>query len=626
MSFLTPLYLAGAALIALPIILHLLRRDVAPPVPFTAVSMLRKSPVDRSRTHRLRDLLLLLARVAALLLLAGSFARPYLAGAPSSGRTTVVAIDRSFSMAAPARFERARALARDAVDQSQGDRVALVAFDDRAEVLSPAGSAADARGALAALTPGYGATRYAALFDKATELLMDEANGRVIVVGDLQKSGFDENDAVLPEGIDLQVRDAGADTSNLSVTNATIDRRHVVATVRNFGARPRTTDVRVSADDRVLPAKRVTIPAGDALDVAFDAPAGVQRSSAALDDAEGYAADNERFVLAETRTLPRILIAGGGPVATGGFYLSRALLAEAEDGADFDVRIVTGAALAATAADSLREQSVIVILSTHGLDRRAGEALRRFLEGGGGLFIAAGPDVDPSVVSTLLAWQPPLVPRDIRHAGVLAATDLRHPVFRPFDAVAANFGQVMFERAWQIEGSADWRVVARYTTGATALAERVGGAGRVLLFTSDVDRQWNDFPLNPAFVPFAQEVARYLGARPPAVSNYLVADAPAGVAPRPGLVVRPGSAQNGGQAGQGPAGSRTLAINVDPRESSVERVTPAEFQKLVTRASGASQPRLVRLARQTEAQQNYWRYGLMLMLAALVVEAFVGSR
>ena len=57
MSFLTPLYLAGAALIALPIILHLLRRDVAPKVDFTAVNLLKKSPVDRSRQHRLRDLL-----------------------------------------------------------------------------------------------------------------------------------------------------------------------------------------------------------------------------------------------------------------------------------------------------------------------------------------------------------------------------------------------------------------------------------------------------------------------------------------------------------------------------------------------------------------------------------------
>jgi hypothetical protein len=69
-----------------------------------------------------------------------------------------------------------------------------------------------------------------------------------------------------------------------------------------------------------------------------------------------------------------------------------------------------------------------------------------------------------------------------------------------------------------------------------------------------------------------------------------------------------------------------MAINVDPRESAVDRVTPAEFQMLVTRSSGDSQPRAVRLARQTEGQQNYWRYGLLLMLGALVVEAFVGSR
>jgi von Willebrand factor type A domain/Aerotolerance regulator N-terminal len=618
MSFLTPLYLAGAALIALPIILHLLRRDVAPPVPFTAVSLLRKSPVDRSRQHRLRDLLLLAARVAALLLLAASFARPYLAGAVPTGRTTVVALDRSFSMADPARFERARALAREAIEQARGDRVALVAFDDRAGVVSAAGTAADARAALAAVAPGSGGTRYAAVFDKAAELLRDETNRRLVIVTDLQRSGFDEEAAILPEGIDLQVRDAGAVTANLSVTNATIDRRRLVATVRNFGPRPRTTEVRAVADDRPLPPRRVTIPAGEALDVTFDAAAGgATRLVAAVDDAEGYAADNERFALADARALPRILIVGGGPVASNGFYLSRALLAEGENGADFEVRTVTGAAFTAMPADQIKAQSVIMLLSTHGMDRGAGDTLRGFLAEGGGLFIAAGQEVDPAVVSALLAWQPPLAPRDVRNAGVLAATDLRHPVLRPFDAVAANFGQVVFDRAWQLDPGSAWRVVARYTNGGTALAERSVEAGsgkasgRVLLFTSDVDRRWNDFPLNPAFVPFAQEVARYLGARPPMVSAYRVADAPAGVPPRAGLVT---------------AGNRTMAINVDPRESAVDRVTPAEFQMLVTRSSGDSQPRAVRLARQTEGQQNYWRYGLLLMLGALVVEAFAGSR
>lgn len=612
MSFLTPLYLAGAALIALPIILHLLRRDVAPPVAFTAVRLLKKSPVDRSRHHRLRDLLLLAARVAAILLLAGSFARPYLAGAPSTGRTTVVAIDRSFSMAAPARVVRARELAREAIDQAQGDRVVLVAFDDRADVISAAGTAADARAALASVAPGFGATRYAGVFDKAAEILQDETAPRLVLVSDLQRSGFDEDSAVLPEGIDLQVRDAGGAAANLSVTGAAIDRRQVIATVRNFGAQPVTTDVKIAADDRSLPTRRVTIAAGDAVDVPFQISPGVARLAATVDDPDGYVADNVRFTLAETRTLPRILIVNGGPASTNGFYLSRALLAEAEDGPDFEVTSVTGGAFAAMPAARVKEQSVIMLLSTQGLDRRVRDHLAQFITGGGGLFVVAGPEVDPAVVSTVLDWQPALAPGEARDAGVLAATDLRHPVFRPFDAVAANFGQVMFERAWRIDPGSAWRVVARYTNGGTALAERMSNtSGRVLLFTSDVDRKWNDFPLNPAFVPFAQEVARYLGARPPVAPAFLVADVPAGVAPRPGLV---------------PAGNRTLAINVDARESSVARLTPVEFQKLVTRSSGASQPVTVRLAKQTEGQQNYWRYGLMLMLGALVVEAFLGSR
>jgi uncharacterized membrane protein YccC len=73
-------------------------------------------------------------------------------------------------------------------------------------------------------------------------------------------------------------------------------------------------------------------------------------------------------------------------------------------------------------------------------------------------------------------------------------------------------------------------------------------------------------------------------------------------------------------------GGRTAAVNVDVRESRLDRVTAAEFQQLVARSSSDTQPRAQRLARETEGLQNYWRYGLMVLLATLVVEAFVGSR
>ena len=94
MSFLYPAFLVGALAVAIPIVLHLLRRDIAPEVPFTAVRLLHKSPVERAERRRLRDFLLLAARVAALLLLAAAFARPYLRAA-TPGPVRLVAIDRS---------------------------------------------------------------------------------------------------------------------------------------------------------------------------------------------------------------------------------------------------------------------------------------------------------------------------------------------------------------------------------------------------------------------------------------------------------------------------------------------------------------------------------------------------
>ena len=76
LSFLYPLFLIAAAAAAVPIVLHLLRRKTDVVVDFPAVRLLHKTPVERQRRRRLRELILLALRVAALLLLALAFARP----------------------------------------------------------------------------------------------------------------------------------------------------------------------------------------------------------------------------------------------------------------------------------------------------------------------------------------------------------------------------------------------------------------------------------------------------------------------------------------------------------------------------------------------------------------------
>jgi hypothetical protein len=297
-------------------------------------------------------------------------------------------------------------------------------------------------------------------------------------------------------------------------------------------------------------------------------------------------------------------------VSAGGFFLSRALTA-ADGAPEFDVTTVRGGAFAGMSTGDVQQNAVVALLSTHGLDRRAGDTLRAYLGSGGGLLVVAAPDVDASVLSALLGWQPALAAKDADAAGMLTVSDVRHPIFRPFDTLSANLGQVQFQHAWSIDPGRAWRVLARFTAGPPALLERSAGAGRVLLFASDVDRQWNDFPLHPSFVPFIQEAVRYLGARAELPASYAVADVPAGVPPAPGITSVAG---------------RTITVNVDPRESSLERVMPEEFERLITRSDPPARPAAERRAEEAEARQGYWRYGLMLMIGVLVAEAFVGSR
>jgi hypothetical protein len=258
----------------------------------------------------------------------------------------------------------------------------------------------------------------------------------------------------------------------------------------------------------------------------------------------------------------------------------------------------------------LSSYSAVVLLSTRGLERRSREIVAAFVRAGGGLLIAPSPDVEPVVLSAIFNWGEGMA-GTVEAAGAVAwaPTDLRHPIFRPFGALAANLGQVRFERAWRLD-TEGWDVAARFTDGHAALLERREGKGRVVLFASDLDRRWNDFPLHPAFVPFAVEAVHYVSGARDRGRDYVVGSVPDGIPDRPGVH-------------HTNAGNRAVAVNVDARESATDVMAPDEFTAKVERISAyraVTDPR----AQQVEARQGYWQYGLLLMLAALIAESFVG--
>lgn len=92
MGFLAPLWLALGAAVAVPIVLHLVHRHHGPRVVFPALRYLRRAERDHARRIRLRQLLLLALRVAAIVLLALAVARPFIRSEAGAHRPTAVAL------------------------------------------------------------------------------------------------------------------------------------------------------------------------------------------------------------------------------------------------------------------------------------------------------------------------------------------------------------------------------------------------------------------------------------------------------------------------------------------------------------------------------------------------------
>jgi len=623
--FLSPFFLFATAAATIPVVLHLLRREPEPRVKFAAVALLRQAPVERSSTRRLRQIMLLMLRVSALILLALAFARPFFASpaAAVARGATIVLLDTSYSMSSPGRFARAQQLARDAVNGAPAtDDVGVVTFADRAELVAPPSSGRSA--ALAAVdsaATGAGGTRYLAAVNAAGRALGGR-RGAVVVVTDLQAGGWDAGDhATVPESARVEVRDVGTLPDNLAVVGLRSDGDRVVVTVRNDSQRAREATVRLTVDGRAVGARSASIASHAAGDVVFSGITGGE-AAAVVDDRDGLQPDNVRYARLTGASRGAVLVVTAtGDLDRDAFYVHQALVA---GGADRVVPGVIGAAgsqMGSWTSARMAGFGSVLLLSTRGLERRGRELIASHVAAGGGLLIAAGQDVDGDVAADVLGPGVRLrvqAPDDRRATEPLslAPADIRHPIFQPFGPAAASLGLVRFERAATIS-AAGCQTLAKFTSGEAALIDCGIGEGHAVVLSSDLNNRWNDFPLHESFLPFMHETVRYLSSARAQATDYLVGEAPPEVSPVPGIVTL-------GVAGA--PGSRRAVINVDPGESEPARISPDEFGSAIARLKDAGATEIRQAEAGRESSQHVWQYLLGAMMVLLAVEGVVAGR
>jgi Mg-chelatase subunit ChlD len=634
LSFLTPWFLAGAVAVAVPFVLHMLRREQTPALAFTAVRFLRQAPREQQRRRELRDIWLLLLRMLALIVLAISFARPYIkSGEATAGGITVVALDTSFSMSGKEQFERARKAALSLVSSTPaGDRVAAMAFDDRAALVSPpALERGSARAAFNALKASAGATNYAGLLASSARVF-GQAGGKLIVVTDLQRSGW-TTEGVLPANVQLQVVDVAGPLDNVAVESLKRDANVATAVVSNYGARARSVRVALTVDERPAGLSVINLEPGASETVRFaDAvlpSKGVAKVS--VDDRLGLAADNERYLVLEAPPPPSVLLLTQREDGEDAFYLREAV--QAVDGPRaFAVDLVKASERNSLQPGRFKTHPVVWLLGTRGLDRRIREQIATYVQEGGALLVTAGPMLDPSSFASLFEQAGKLKVESAEGTGfptTLAPVDTRHPIFAAFGTFAANLGQAEFTQALRIAPPADGnsRIVARFTNGLPAMVEQEIGSGRVIVFASDVSSEWNDFPRQPTFVPFVNETLRYLANLRERPRDLTVGAVVAGLGAAGVAGLQAGDIGATSKPGVIKIGSpeRLVAVNVDARESRPARMTDTEFTQMVRRTDAEGRSADI-VAREQESGQHWWRYGLLALMAVLVAEGLLARR
>lgn len=662
MSFLVPLFLLGLGAVAVPIIVHLTHRERRDPVPFPSLMFLERVPFRTEHRQRIRNWPLFLLRVALVALVAVAFARPFFSSAASvaggEARDVVILLDRSASMAVGDRWTRA-VQATDSALASLGaeDKATLVLFDDRARVVSEAAGGREAvRAALRETDPEPRATRYTVGLQMARDLLAGSESRRreALLITDLQRVGWREDaDVRLPDGATFTLLDVSHDPrANAAVTDVTVERAaarsNVLARVAATAGEPGAVAVRLLLDGQAAGEEHTTLGAGAVQLVRFGGLAAPDRPMLGVVrlDADALTSDNElNFVNAPVRPVRVLLIESGSADPDVTLFLRRAM--EVPRDPALEVNAVRGGLRARDMAD---RDLVIVNDATIGGDV---QALRQFVEDGGGLFVVTG-----AGLSRLPAWlgagqELAMVDRLGGTGSGVGITDYAHPVFRPFAAPrSGDFSAVRVLRYRRLGVDSASHVLARFDDGAPALVERAVGDGRVALWASGLDNRWNDLVVRPVFLPLIHRLVQYLARWEPAPAWYTAGQA-LDLASAPQAEALLAAAGQEDLIVEAPSGERSVlsaadravsleetgfyrirrvrgepslvvAVNADREESNLARLDPALVQAAVLprEANASAAGMQVTLGpEERERRQGLWWYLLLAVLVLLAAEA-----
>jgi hypothetical protein len=679
MSFLSPWYLLGLLGIGIPLAIHLIRRQRAERVVLPTVRFLKRAPKKLVYFQQIQQWLLLVLRIAIAGLLAVAFARPIITGAYSqlvgaAPQSLVILLDTSMSMRYADRFgEGTAAVITILKSLQQGDEAAIVTFADSPGPVKPLTTDLTALETFVRNipAPGYRSTHFLTALHLADQILQSAhyQEKTVVLVSDYQRSAAPASSAVwtLSPGIRFKgIKVGDTKSSNLKVTDVrTVERpaqgqetHIIVGRIQSLGTDP-IPEARIflGIDGTQLASRALDLRDKSEIVVEFPVTirqAGLHRGILTV-AGDRFEPDNILYFTVQVEPPLRVLCihgeSGAGGADDKAYWLRSALTRQAKS--PFQVDVIDPQGLT---SDALASYAVVVLLNVDNLAREQLNALRSYVKGGGGLLLAPADRVDDVDFNRNYEG---LTPAFLRRKHVftdgtaLAITQVQghHAIIRFLqNGETTDFGAARFHGYWGTEPVAGSDVILGFENGDAALVANRVGNGRVLLFTSSLDPEWNNFPRQVTYLPLLHEAMRYLTGSQEPMAVYRVGEiVPIFIAPE-------GAARVTSPRGQetllrstpaGPAFYQTtdepgfyearsgnqlssFAVNVSARESDLTAIAPddirdrlihSETQQVTSHAEQISPLRV-----QLEKSQQSWWWILLLVLVLGLFETFLANR
>ena len=670
MVFLTPLFLIGLLAALIPVAIHLIRRENPPKVMFSTIRFLKKTSKKLVLFQHLQQIALLLLRAAVIVLLVLAFARPLFNQSvarllDADPQSAVILLDLSMSMRWQDNFDQAKAEALAVVDRlSGGDELGLIAFSGAAEVVRELDTE---DGQLRELIesfdePGFGSTRYYPNLRLADQMLEDSRyeNRAIYLISDFQEVGLqgaDESWKLAP-GVALYLIDVGsADSENLVLTDVRSPeqlledsaQQQILARVRSTGTQYLGSgEVSLSLNGQMVDRRPVDLTdrSEQVVTFAVDFEAEGDYVGEIRIAGDDFADDNAYYFTVDVLPKINVLLVNGE--ASDNWFDDEGhwfgLAVSSTNSSPFSLETIDPAELSAAA---MRQSDVVALLNVGELTSSQAAALSEYVVNGGSLLIAPGDRVDERAFNQQLGEISPARLEQVGLLGrddylVIADYDRRHPILRPL----GSDWSARFQGHWRLTPSEDAKVLMQFDNSEAALVENDVGEGKVLLFASSLDLEWNNLALQGLFLPFVHETLRHLVRSEAGQSAYeigdsinlaqFVSDADVAVQDANGRSVS--LEANNLQRATSPglftatsgAVSRRYAVNILPEESNFTRVATSTLYDAVvnpdTSPLQSREAQTAQLIEELENPQRLWWWILTLVMVLLLVEVLVANR